>query len=355
MKGRLQWADAARGIAIMLVILGHTCPPPYTAAFIYAFHMPLFFLLSGLFMQEDMSWRSWWQKRVRTLLVPFVIFNIVLLVSDLCIVAISPNGHAPIGIPSRLMGTLTGWRSAAWPLFQDTPIHAWSSSLWFLPALFMAQALLLLIYKLTLGKTYKQSSTIIVIIISFAGIIYADLVGLPLPMSLDAALVASVFLLIGHKLLQHNFSGFPAWFWVVSGILFMVTALHNFSYLGGGDNHVDMYTNTYGLSFNFYIAAITGSLLLIWACYKWEGRGPQHLFHSACWLGRNSLCIYCLHRIPLNLGIAIWNAVVRQPSAPTESFTLVRAIVLFTFTLLLIIPIVYIVNRWFPWTLRKKT
>ena len=140
-SNRLQWADAARGIAILLVLFGHTCPPPYTTAFIYAFHMPLFFFLSGLFMSYDTPWKTWWQKRVRTLLVPFVIFNLVLLVSDWCIVAFSPNVHTPVDIPGRLLGTLTGWRSAAWPLFQGTPIHSWASSLWFLPALFVAQLL----------------------------------------------------------------------------------------------------------------------------------------------------------------------------------------------------------------------
>ena len=57
----------ARGIAILLVLLGHTCPPPYTTAFIYAFHMPLFFVLSGLFFRVE-PFGHLLRKEARTLL-----------------------------------------------------------------------------------------------------------------------------------------------------------------------------------------------------------------------------------------------------------------------------------------------
>ena len=369
----MQWADAARGIAILLVLFGHTCPPPYTTAFIYAFHMPLFFFLSGMFMQIDTPLRPWLRKRVRTLLVPFVIFNLVLLVSDWCIVALSPNAHTPVDIPGRLMGTLTGWRSAAWLLFEGTWIHSWNSSLWFLPALFVAQGLLLICYRLLnslsdprvsqfpifnfpLGA--KRRSTLgelSTCLLSLAGAAYAYYVGLALPMSLDAALVATVFLLMGREWLHRGFSGFQTWYWVVVGIVFVVTTLQNFHSLGGGNNHVDMSTCTLGQTFNFYIAATAGSLLMVRACQKWEGHALQPLFQTACWLGRNSLCIYCLHRIPMNLGIGIWNAIVMSPAQTSDMFTLSRSLILLTFTVLLLVPAVYVVNRWFPWTLGRQT
>ena len=40
--------DIAKGIAIILVIVGHGhCISPLTLSFIYSFHMPLFFFASG--------------------------------------------------------------------------------------------------------------------------------------------------------------------------------------------------------------------------------------------------------------------------------------------------------------------
>ena len=44
-QGRLQHIDIAKGIAICLMVYGHT--NSYGMSFIYSFHMPLFFILSG--------------------------------------------------------------------------------------------------------------------------------------------------------------------------------------------------------------------------------------------------------------------------------------------------------------------
>lgn len=44
---RLKWIDVLKGIGMYLVILGHTHFA--SRGVIYAFHMPLFFLISGMF------------------------------------------------------------------------------------------------------------------------------------------------------------------------------------------------------------------------------------------------------------------------------------------------------------------
>ena len=46
MKKRVQWIDCAKGIAILLVIIGHTIGYPIREM-IFSFHMPLFFILAG--------------------------------------------------------------------------------------------------------------------------------------------------------------------------------------------------------------------------------------------------------------------------------------------------------------------
>lgn len=45
---RLDWIDIAMGIAIILVIVGHTVPNPSPLRHaIFSFHMPVFFILAG--------------------------------------------------------------------------------------------------------------------------------------------------------------------------------------------------------------------------------------------------------------------------------------------------------------------
>lgn len=47
--------DILKGIGMLLVIIGHSgCPWPFYQA-INAFHMPLFFIVSGLFFSTKMS------------------------------------------------------------------------------------------------------------------------------------------------------------------------------------------------------------------------------------------------------------------------------------------------------------
>ena len=49
---RIAWIDAAKGIGILLVVLGHTFNiPVWLHNWIYSFHMPLFFLLAGLIIR----------------------------------------------------------------------------------------------------------------------------------------------------------------------------------------------------------------------------------------------------------------------------------------------------------------
>jgi fucose 4-O-acetylase-like acetyltransferase len=50
---RILWIDVCRGIGILLVVLGHC--DPFFNKYIYGFHMPLFFLLSGWLYNKQKS------------------------------------------------------------------------------------------------------------------------------------------------------------------------------------------------------------------------------------------------------------------------------------------------------------
>ena len=84
---RLQWIDTAKGIGIFLVVLGHAIRPGMIAIpwcdflfrLIYAFHMPLFFLLSGYtfaisYARHLNAPGKYTLRRAKTLLVPFVCY-----------------------------------------------------------------------------------------------------------------------------------------------------------------------------------------------------------------------------------------------------------------------------------------
>lgn len=73
--------DVMKGIGIFLMVLGHTIGPESTIhRFIYAFHMPLFFILSGFFTKQIEIWKNV-VKLFNRLLKPviFIYFNVLLI------------------------------------------------------------------------------------------------------------------------------------------------------------------------------------------------------------------------------------------------------------------------------------
>ena len=51
----IRWIDNLKGFGILLVVIGHTVPREGLGQWIYAFHMPLFFFISGFLLSKKME------------------------------------------------------------------------------------------------------------------------------------------------------------------------------------------------------------------------------------------------------------------------------------------------------------
>ena len=74
-KTRIIWIDIMRGLLMFWVIFGHITEDKAQIVYIYSFHMPFFFLVSGMLHKnrDGISWKKYW----KTLIVPFLFFNLV--------------------------------------------------------------------------------------------------------------------------------------------------------------------------------------------------------------------------------------------------------------------------------------
>ena len=70
--------DVARGIGILLVVLGHLKNP--IMDFIYAFHMPLFFFISGMFVKNGYLLGSMVRSKAKRLLIPFALYYFLVVI-----------------------------------------------------------------------------------------------------------------------------------------------------------------------------------------------------------------------------------------------------------------------------------
>lgn len=80
--GRNTCISICKGIAIILMVMGHAEGPALLMNFIYLFHMPLFFITAGYFFSRKYEADPWafCVKRVKGLYVPFVKWSLVFLV-----------------------------------------------------------------------------------------------------------------------------------------------------------------------------------------------------------------------------------------------------------------------------------
>jgi fucose 4-O-acetylase-like acetyltransferase len=129
---RLAWIDTAKGIAIILVVIGHTLRGLISAriiadtpgqrltdSWIYAFHMPLFFFVSGFFLPRSArkEYSVFVEDKLRTIAYPYFVWSAVTLIFKSSLGRFTNH-------PTRLAD---GWRILFEPIEQ----------FWFLYALFL--------------------------------------------------------------------------------------------------------------------------------------------------------------------------------------------------------------------------
>lgn len=128
--GRLEWIDVARGIGIIAVVIGHVWTKGPLRDAVYSFHMPLFFLLSGL-LSRPQPLAGFTLRQLGSQMRPYAAFLILLIAADQIIEPL--KGGRPIFhlwprdvLPILLGGT---WLRGPYTIF------------WFVPCLMMARIL----------------------------------------------------------------------------------------------------------------------------------------------------------------------------------------------------------------------
>lgn len=128
MKKRISWIDIARGLGIISVIYGHGLNADSHRYILYAFHMPLFFFLSGLVFKEQEPFLLMLRKAFKTILLPYFIFALAGL-----LIWILQNNIPLVSATTlrQLFGILYG--------NGNNNFLAFNVVLWFLPSLFLTK------------------------------------------------------------------------------------------------------------------------------------------------------------------------------------------------------------------------
>ncbi len=150
-KKRLLWVDQIKGIAFFLVTLGHASGINRTFhSYLYSFHMPLFFMVTGLNLNIDRIYEtpftSYFSKMFKRMIVPYVWLNFFsLTIRYFTSVFIT---HKPLNVVNFLRGIIVANTAIDSSPSPATPTY-------YIVLLFLAQLLLWLIIRLAKKDYFK--------------------------------------------------------------------------------------------------------------------------------------------------------------------------------------------------------
>ncbi|MCL6458090.1 MAG: acyltransferase family protein [Gorillibacterium sp.] len=339
LKERMGWIDLCKGLGMLLVMLGHAPFPGELTKVIYTFHMPLFFFLSGYLFsfRKHSSFVAFLKRKLITLVIPYFSLSLINYFYWVFVYRNIGNdfySNSGISLYRPLWGTLLAQR--------DTPFTIHNLALWFLPCLFFAELLFYFIVKYS--DNYKQ----IIVYLMFCSIIgysYSTYMTKALPWSIDAALTAVVFLGAGYIIknkMQARY--FTIHFFIIYLGINLFFGLHN--------KTVNMFQNMYGNYIFFYISAFGGIFAFITFVRILEPVLKRVTIFA--FIGVNSLIYLAFHKyivFPLIGQLLNHLSFYQVQSESTKflegiSYTIVGS--------LMLVPVIFFINRYTPFILGKR-
>lgn len=243
--------DIAKGLGISLVVLGHLidyfgADLPGVYPYIYLFHVPLFFFLSGLFFKEEEKFGDCARKKFFRLYVPYLLANIFFFAVEM--------------LRIRLMGDVDdgslSWMDLPYAIFGLWPVPSMlSRPTWFILVLFRV----FIIYKL-LQLVFKGNKYLMLAICVLAGVL-----GAIFPVEdymIGQTLVALPFFSLGHFLtpgIVDRRGLFRPGTCIVSASVSAVAL-----FFLSRHQLTNMAVNAYGSVPFFFMGALLGIMMVLW-------------------------------------------------------------------------------------------
>lgn len=239
---RLDWLDMAKGIGMILVVYGHSYGP--SNYYVYLFHMPLFFILSGFLFNSEQKFGTYLYKKFTGLYIPFAGWNFIVMIIRL--IAAQQSG---LLTQKLLDGRVENMKLMFLTVGKD---GEYMGATWFLGSLFVIS----IVYKLVdmIIPNVKSKQKIILLIFGLVAIYGFQNT---LPNGQSRTLILGFFFALGRflKFYEESFERFTSMIMaLLVGVLFWV--LSDFT-------RADMGNNEYQNAPLFVVCALLGSYIVI--------------------------------------------------------------------------------------------
>ena len=243
---RIEWIDVGKGIAIILTMIGHYIPyGSQFRNFIFSFHMPLFFILSGYtfkFSDNKKDVLEKTKKEIIRSLFPAFLLTI--------------SGQLTIKL-------LWNWKNLSWrdSLFLALKRMVWGNGVDYdwkglhFYALGMPWFLITLIASKLICNYLGKDKLNLVLMLTFFGVFIGNQI--QLVWNLDLILVALIFIYTGYILKEKKdiYEKYKTNFLIISVIFF--------SYMLSQGKYIEMATRSYPYGILSVLESIAGSIIAI--------------------------------------------------------------------------------------------
>lgn len=306
MKNRFDYVDIAKGLGIMLVIMGHI--EHNYVPFCGSVHIPLFFVLSGyVYSLEKGSERPFGKvagKRALRLLIPYLIYNFVLYAKYILKMVLSEGFNA-----KECVDAFLGFMYSASILYKNVPSENnfngfvfGNGPLWFLTAMAISSVIFyginyfLLKHKFDIKKLLLSSAVLIAV--SWC---LCTFLPVYLPWSFEMALLGTVFMQFGMCLRQRNvIENIIKKPYMLIGNVVLFVVLHAFN------GSANLAIGVYGKSMIIYILlGMLSSIVVIYIAYLISK--IELLNKVLSYIGQNTLFILAFHMTIISIVIGVLN------------------------------------------------
>src|SRR3989344_1271763 len=248
---RLHWVDVCKGIGILLVIYGHGLSGDSFRYIIYAFHMPLFFFLSGVIFhhKKHEQFLPYLKKDIKGILLPYFLFAFISL--GIWFLNRTPEYQTLHVLTKSITGILYG--------NAHNNALSFNVVLWFLPCLFVTKLAFWFVTK------FIRRKKLLIPILGIASVLGYESSNifpkLKLPFGAEIVLTSIVFFGAGHLLNSLSdekklvIQKYAKQLFIISLLICVATAMLSFSTY---HQQVDIRLNRFHNFFFFYIAAFSG-------------------------------------------------------------------------------------------------
>lgn len=330
---RIEWIDVAKGIGILLVILGHTFSMGKVQP-LYAFHMPLFFVLSGLVISSNSinNIGPFVKRKFGQLIKPWFVVMLISLMVCLFIPSWAENITA---------------ENILHDLYTANTDSIQNSSLWYLPCLFIA-----LFYFALINKLHQNNKLVADLIIIFVAIImlfsksllaYLPLPEGRLPLKMDTAMLATVFIAFAYwnkDIICSIITKIDNIVWVVLTVVIAMAAC----YLNGWANMNSLDFGIYPIA--YYPVALLGILSVCLVSSFISRKGLSWVKRVLVFYGRNTLIIFCFQSLFIRLYLLFFNNLCGLKMELYGTNPLVHQIGSFLIVAFVLSPITVLFFKW---------